>query len=304
MTPETPTAQSGPSAFLYKLADSLWPIPPSAMGSVCISANVFDREQQQFIRQEAARIDAETPPAGARDAVTDALEALAVRFDKRDQWMRTMKAPNIGLADAFKDAAADIRALTGKAGGSQEIMPPSREPKTERDVRQALADLHREYQERCQPFVDILVKIEANKPPTMAWIPKATQPAATGAGECSHSWCDYVQAEYKSPPAITLGESNIARHVKIGRMCEDCGKVETNTAAPGMGELLADCKEKLAAYYRATGGEYPGGPALQVLNPRIDAAIAALAAQPVPVDAPIATRHPSHQWLEDGDEQP
>lgn len=53
-------------------------------------------------------------PTPAASGLRDALEALAVKFDKRDQWMRTKTAPNIGLADSFKDAAADIRALAAQ----------------------------------------------------------------------------------------------------------------------------------------------------------------------------------------------
>lgn len=37
----------------------------------------------------------------------------------------------------------------------------------ERMAKEALADLQREYQLRAQPYIDILCKIEALKPPSM-----------------------------------------------------------------------------------------------------------------------------------------
>ncbi len=50
-------------------------------------------------------------------------------------------------------------------------------------------------------------------------------------GECDHNWVDYVQAEYKKPHEWKMAESDISRYVKLGEMCDKCGK-ERKSPAP------------------------------------------------------------------------
>lgn len=42
---------------------------------------------------------------------------------------------------------------------------PRDDASVERFCKEKLAELHREYSERCQPFIDVLVKLEMAKPP-------------------------------------------------------------------------------------------------------------------------------------------
>lgn len=250
MTPESPTAQSGPSeavAKLEEIRDGIW--------LACNNAAQCD-----FIKSEIDGVIAaiQTPPAGARDAVCD-YGSLAHR-------LYCAIACNGDSACIF---GADPVVRERWLSGVEEVLGKATQPAAPR-TRHPLA--HRE--RMCE-------RVSTNPEP---------QPAATGAGECSHSWRDYVQAEYKASPAITLGESNIARYVKIGRMCEECGKVETNTAASvPVDELILQAV--------ARGWCAPEN-AKKVVDPDLAVAItrevqAALATQPAPDTrrAPVQKYH-------------
>lgn len=335
----TPTAQSGPSDRAIAQAFREYHTAENYRNKTCSFGNVVAR---------AREIDATNPPAGARDAVTDALEALAVRFDKRDQWMRTKAAPNIGLADAFKDAAADIRSLNGKADAGDS---------TDYDCPDCGKRNYKPY--RC---------LNCGYDPLAH---KSTQPAATGAGEGGPMLPTPSHIYLTDKGAIVTGDPQTGWDVETddAHNCDanGCGiahvlyrlpftdERKANAAATGLGDARSYISILASAWMNESGSginyDWDGetfqtrdaaikhGLALResddfnvgvVENGKLvsldwmsevvdsdTAALteiaeqiglasgteeAALAAQPAPVDASVAIRHPSHQWLEDGDE--
>ena len=73
---------------------------------------------------------------------------------------------------------------TPATGSGGEAILPAPTLKTERDVRQAIADLHREYHDRIEPLVAVLVKYDATKPRAIT-IPAHPAPAGGDAGDAS-----------------------------------------------------------------------------------------------------------------------
>lgn len=57
-------------------------------------------------------------------------------------------------------------------------------------------------------------------------------PPATSEGECDHSWVAYVQAEHNPIASMHTGENNIARYVKIGEICDQCGVAKATLIHP------------------------------------------------------------------------
>lgn len=68
------------------------------------------------------------------------------------------------------------------ASGGSAILPASKPMRDERDIKQALADLQREYNMRAEPFISALVRIESIKPPAHVILGNLSPTPATGSG--------------------------------------------------------------------------------------------------------------------------
>jgi hypothetical protein len=84
-----------------------------------------------------------------------------------------------GLGEITRPAA--VEGAQGASGGDA-ILPASKPMRDERDIKQALADLQREYNMRAEPFIAALVRIESIKPPAHIILGQLNPPPATGSG--------------------------------------------------------------------------------------------------------------------------